>query len=219
MKATSWPGVLLGAFTLIFVALGIAPTFRQDWLLENLLVFTAIPLLIATRRRVPFSNLAYALLFVFFVLHEIGAHYTYSLVPYDAWIAALTDSTLSARLGLERNHYDRLIHFAYGLLVTLPVIELLRAVAPPRGVWRFLLPWLFILANSAIYELIEWAAAVVFGGDLGTAYLGTQGDEWDSQKDTACAALGALLALVVILGAETAHASRPEPARRRADAT
>jgi len=132
------------------------------------------------------------------VLHEIGAHYTYSLVPYDAWSATLTDKTLSIRFGAVRNHYDRVIHFAYGLLVTLPVVELLRRVAPPRGVWRFLLPLLFILANPAIYELIEWGAAEVFGGELGTAYLGTQGDEWDSQKDTACAALGALLTLIAI---------------------
>lgn len=219
MKAVSWPGLLLAAFALIFIALGIAPTFRQDWLLENLLVFVALPLLILTRRRLRFSNLACTLLFVFFVLHEIGAHYTYSLVPYDAWMATLTDSSLSARLGLERNHYDRLIHFAYGLLVTLPVVELLRTVAPPRGLWRFLLPWLFILSNSAIYELIEWAAAIVFGGDLGTAYLGTQGDEWDSQKDMACAALGALLALVAI---QVAAVLRPSPAvsaARPAEAT
>jgi putative membrane protein len=212
MKAMSWPILLLAVFALVFIALGISPGFREDWLLENLLVLVAVPLLIVTQRRLRFSNLAYTLLFVFFVLHEVGAHYTYSLVPYDAWAAALTDTTISARLGTDRNHYDRLIHFAYGLLVTLPVVELLRAVAPPRGVWRFLLPLLFILANSAIYELIEWAAAVVFGGELGTAYLGTQGDEWDSQKDTACAALGALLAMVVIPGVGLLRARQASPA-------
>jgi putative membrane protein len=192
--AWRYPGLLLAAFTAIVVLLGVSPTYRQDWVLENLLVFAALAILIATRHRLRFSNTAYTLLFAFLVLHEIGAHYTYSLVPYDTWLDRAMGATLSERLGLQRNHYDRLIHFAYGMLVLLPVIELLRSVAPPRGVWRYLLPVLFILSNSAIYELIEWAAAVVFGGELGTAYLGTQGDEWDSQKDMLFASAGAAVA-------------------------
>jgi putative membrane protein len=116
-----------------------------------------------------------------------------------------------ARAAAGRNHYDRVIHFAYGLLVTVPVVELLREFSPPRGVWRYLLPVLFILANSAIYELIEWGAAVVFGGDLGTAYLGTQGDEWDSQKDMACALIGALLSIGAMLAASPLRWRLAEP--------
>jgi putative membrane protein len=201
----AYPGALLAAFAAVFVALGIAPTYRQDWLLENLLVFAAVAVLIATRKRLRFSNAAYTLVFLFLVLHEVGAHYTYSLVPYDSWFAGVTGTTLSATFGLQRNHYDRLIHFAYGLLVALPIMELLRRVAPPRGIWRQLLPVLFILSNSAIYELIEWAAAMVFGGELGTAYLGTQGDEWDSQKDMVFAAGGSVAAMLVIAGV---HAAR-----------
>ena len=193
-----YPAGLLGAFALVFIAFGIAPWYRQDWLLENLVLLAAIGCLIATRKRVPFSNLAYTLLFILFVLHEVGAHYTYSLVPYDRWIEKLGGVALGTLFGLRRNHYDRLIHFAYGLLVMLPAIELLRAVAPPRGVWRGLMPLFFILSHSALYELIEWAAALVFGGGLGTAYVGTQGDEWDSQKDMACALAGAVLALAAI---------------------
>jgi putative membrane protein len=209
----TYPAVLLAAFAVVFVALGISPTYRQDWLLENLLVLAALAVLIATCNRLRFSNASYTLLFVFFVLHEIGAHYTYSLVPYDSWLPGATRMTLSERFGLQRNHYDRLIHFAYGLLVLLPAIELLRAVAPPRGIWRHLLPLLFILSNSAIYELIEWAAAVVFGGELGTAYLGTQGDEWDSQKDMVFAASGAMVGMALMAGA---HGLRRlcAPARR-----
>ena len=208
-----YPAALLAAFVLVFVALGIAPTYRQDWLLENLLVLVAVPLLVVTYRRLRFSNAAYTLFFVFFVLHEIGAHYTYSLVPYDAWARSLTGGSVSASLGLSRNHYDRLIHFAYGLLLYLPVVELLAARAPSRGLWRALLPLLFIMSNSAIYELIEWVAAMVFGGDLGMAYLGTQGDVWDSQKDMACAAAGAVIALL------TGAAVRAAPRARTAAAT
>jgi putative membrane protein len=191
------PLTLLAAAALVVVVSGIAPWYRQDWLLENLLVFAVLGGLVATYRRFRFSNPAYMLLLVFTVIHEIGAHYTYSLVPYDSWIAKLTGASLAEQFGLARNHYDRMIHFAYGLLVLLPAAELLDRVAPPKGVWRLLLPLLFILSHSALYELIEVAAAAVFGGDLGIAYLGTQGDEWDSQKDMLCAAAGALLAMSV----------------------
>jgi putative membrane protein len=199
--AGTYPMVLLAVFAVIFMVLGWSPSYRQDWLLENVLVFAALAVLIATRKRVRLSDASYTLLFIFLVLHEIGAHYTYSLVPYDSWALKLTDSTVSWFLGLERNHYDRLIHFAYGALLLLPAIELLRAVAAPRGVWRYLLPMLFILANSAIYELVEWVAAIVFGGDLGIAYLGTQGDESDSQKDMAFALAGAVVAGLIMAGA------------------
>lgn len=194
----AYPMALLALFAIIFVALGIAPLFRQDWLLENMLVFIALPLFAFGIRRLRFSNLAYTLLFLFFVLHEVGAHYTYSLVPYDAWFEAFTGRTLNDLLGWQRNHYDRVIHFTYGLLIVPIVVELFHHVAAPRGVWRFILPITFIASHSVIYELVEWAAAWRFGGDLGTAYLGTQGDEWDSQKDMVLALLGAVLGMLVL---------------------
>jgi putative membrane protein len=197
-RAYAYPALLLGVFTLIFIALAIHPLYRQDWLLENALVFTAIPLFVFGIRRLRFSNVAYTLLFVFFVLHEIGAHYTYSLVPYDAWFESLTGRSLNDILGWERNHYDRVIHFAYGFMMLPAVAELFAHVAPPKGIWRFILPVTFIFSHSVIYELVEMGAAWRFGGDLGTAYLGTQGDEWDAQKDMALAALGAVLGMVFV---------------------
>lgn len=197
-QSYAYPMTLLVLFAIIFVTLGIAPLYRQDWLLENILVFIALPLFVFGIHRIRFSNLAYALLFLFFVLHEVGAHYTYSLVPYDAWFEALTGRSLNDSLGWQRNHYDRVIHFAYGLLIVPIVVELFDRVAAPRGVWRFILPVTFIASHSVIYELVEWAAAWRFGGDLGTAYLGTQGDEWDSQKDMALALLGAALGMLVV---------------------
>ncbi len=191
-----YPLALLGIFALWWLSLAIRPSYRQDWLLENLLVFVAIPLLVWSYSRLRLSNTAYTLLFVFFGLHAIGAHYTYAEVPYDRWAKALTDRTVSEALGLDRNQYDRLVHFAYGLLVTPAAIEVLDARAPQRGLWRWLVPWLFMVSHSTIYEMIEWAAAAVFGGDLGQAYLGTQGDVWDAQKDSAMAGWGALIAVV-----------------------
>jgi putative membrane protein len=102
---------------------------------------------------------------------------------------------LGEALGWSRNHYDRFVHLAYGLLMGLPAIELLDRRAPPQGFWRWLLPVLFLASHSVIYELIEWAAALVFGGELGEAYLGTQGDPWDAQQDMALALGGAALAV------------------------
>lgn len=190
-----YPLTLLALFAAWWLALAIAPWYRQDWLLENLLVFAALPLLVLSYRRLRLSD-TYTLLFVFFVLHEVGAHYTYSQVPYDRWAQALTGSTLSDALDLQRNQYDRLVHFLYGLLVTPAAIELLDARAPQCGLWRWLLPLLFMVSHSTIYEMVEWGAAAIFGGDLGQAYLGTQGDVWDAQKDSVLAAIGALIAVI-----------------------
>jgi len=197
---TGWgyPAVLLASLSLIFIVLAIAPHYRKDWLLENLLVIVAVPILMVTRHRLRFSNLAYSCLFVFFSLHEIGAHYTYSMVPYDAWNVALTGHSLDAALGFERNHYDRLLHLLYGLLITPAAAELFGHYGRYPRVWATLFPLLFVASHSVIYELVEWGAAVVFGGDLGQAYLGTQGDVWDAQKDMALAMLGAAISVMAL---------------------
>ena len=192
------PLILLGLFLVWWTILAIAPWYREDWLLENLLVFAAVPLLVWSWRHLPFSNGAYLCLFAFFCLHELGAHYTYAAVPYDAWWRQITGVSLDALLGFRRNQYDRLVHFLYGLLAMPAVVELLAARAPARGLWRWLVPLFFVMGHSVLFELVEWWAAVVFGGPLGQAYLGTQGDEWDAQKDMALASLGGALALIVL---------------------
>lgn len=197
MKA-SYPRLLLFLFIGWWLILAISPSYRQDWLLENVIVFLAIPMLILGHRTSPFSNSTYTALFVFFVLHEIGAHYTYSEVPYDRWFQSIFGYSLDQQLGFERNHYDRLIHFLYGLLITPAAIELLKTKVSARGLWGYLLPVSFVMSHSVIYEMVEWLAAEVFGGDLGTAYLGTQGDQWDAQKDMLLATLGCGLSAAII---------------------
>ena len=192
-----YPAVLLALLIALAAALGISPHDRADWLLENALLFFGVGVLIATRKKLPLSKVSYTLLFLFFCLHTLGAHYTYSLVPYDAWFDALTGRTLSSITGWERNHYDRLVHLAYGLLLAYPAREVFLRVADVRGFWGYFLPTDVVMASSMLYELIEWAAAMFFGGDLGTAYLGTQGDVWDAQKDMALATLGAVIAMAV----------------------
>jgi putative membrane protein len=190
------PRILLGFFAAWWLLLAIAPRYREDWLLENLLVAAALPVAWRIHRLLPDSALL--ALFAFFCLHALGAHYTYSEVPYDAWSTALSGHSISELAGFERNHYDRLVHFAYGLLVTPAAVALIDARVAPRGLWRWLLPFCFMASHGAVYETIEWAAAAILGGDLGQAYVGTQGDVWDAQKDMALALLGSAIALLWI---------------------
>jgi putative membrane protein len=192
-----YPQVLFASLAAFSIVLAIAPHDRADWALENGLAVVAVAVLIATRKALPLSRISYTLIFVFLCLHTVGAHYTYSLVPYDAWLESLTGRTLSSLTGWERNHFDRLVHFGYGLLLAYPAREVFLRVADVRGFWGYYLPLDVVMATSMVYELIEWGAAVGFGGDLGVAYLGTQGDQWDAQKDMALASLGGTVAMLV----------------------
>jgi putative membrane protein len=198
-SGATYPIALLAIFMAFWLALAVAPLDRHDWLLENALTIIALLLLCFTYRDLRFSNFAYTALFIFMLLHTIGAHYTYAKVPYDAWCKTLTGTTLNAMLGLQRNQFDRLVHFLYGFLLFPVFWEMFAAKISARGFWRYLAPTAFIMSHAGIYEVIEWGAAEFFGGDLGVAYLGTQGDEWDAQKDMALAMLGTLLALILLL--------------------
>ena len=187
---------LAALFAVIWLLLAIRPRHRADWALENALVVLAVLVLALAHRRFALSHLSYTLIFLFLCFHVIGAHYTYSEVPYDAWATALTGRSLNTALGWQRNNFDRIAHVAYGLLLTYPVREVLIRVTGLRGFWGYFLPMDLTISSSASYELIEWGAAMVFGGDLGIAYVGAQGDPWDAQKDMSLAALGAIVATV-----------------------
>ena len=130
-------------------------------------------------------------------LHQVGAHFSYAEVPYDAWFESLTGRSFNEMVGWERNNFDRVVHFSYGLLLAYPIREVFLRVADVRGFWGYFLPLDLTMSTSMLFELIEWLAAEVFGGDLGQAYLGTQGDVWDAHKDMALASLGALIAMLV----------------------
>jgi putative membrane protein len=187
---------LLAAYAAWWLWLAIAPKYRADWALENVLVLVAVPVLAAIHRDL--SRASLVAVFVFLLLHAVGAHYTYAEVPYEDWARALFGGSINDLLGLERNHFDRLVHFLYGLLVTPAALDLLRARIGLRGFWAGFIPFTFMAAQAGCYEIIEWFAAEVFGGELGQAYLGTQGDVWDAQKDSALMVLGTLLALLVL---------------------
>lgn len=171
-----------------WTAMAIEPLDRHDWLLENALVVLAVVLLVSTRKTFPLSRISYSCIFVFMMFHALGAHYTYALVPYQDWFPALAGG---------RNQFDRLVHFLYGLLLAYPIREMFLRIGNVRGFWGYFLPLDLTMSTSMLYELIEWGAAEYFGGDLGQAYLGTQGDVWDAHKDMALASLGALIAMIV----------------------
>jgi putative membrane protein len=187
------PRWLLASFAVLWLALAWHPLSRQDWLLENLLVLCTLPWLLDCYFRRPFSLLSYACFWLFFSLHSVGAHFTYSLVPYDAAWRSVFGFSLDQSLGFTRNNYDRLVHFMYGLLLAAPATEVVARNTRTSGFALWSATVLFMTAHSAIYEMIEWLAAAVFGGDLGQAYVGSQGDNWDSQKDMALLSLGALI--------------------------
>ena len=192
--------VLAALFALVFAALAIAPWHRADWALENALVAVFVVVVAATYRKLTLSRVSYTLIFVFLCLHEVGAHYTYAEVPYDEWWKSITGSTFNSLVGWERNNFDRVIHFAYGLLLAYPIREVFWRVAQARGFWSYFLPLDITMSTSMMFELFEWLAAEIFGGELGQAYLGTQGDVWDAHKDMALASLGALAAMLITFG-------------------
>jgi putative membrane protein len=181
-------GLLLG-YGVLWVWLAIEPVNRRDWLLENVLALTAVVLLLLTYRRFRFSSLSYCLIALFLALHAVGAHYTYAEVPFGFW--------LKDAFGLSRNPFDRIVHFAFGALLVYPLREVLMHRAHVRGFWSYYLPASAVLAQSGLFEVIEGLVAMAVSPELGNLYLGTQGDEWDAQKDMTAALVGALLALLV----------------------
>ena len=181
---------LLITFLILWVILAIRPLYRHDWILENILVVLFVPIAIFSARYFRLSDFSYTLITVFLILHIVGAHYTYEKVPFGY--------TLSSAFGATRNHYDRIVHFAFGFLLSYPIREMFLRIASVRGFWGYLLPLDLTLSMSAIFELFEWAVAAIVNPTAGLAYLGSQGDIWDAQKDMALAGLGAVITMSVI---------------------
>lgn len=178
--------LLLAATLALLLWSGIHPFDRLTWLLEVAPVLLALPLLAATARRFPLTRLLYWLVFVHAAILIVGGRYTYAQVPLGFWVSDL--------LELSRNHYDRLGHFAQGFVPAIAAREILLRRSPlGRGGWLFFLTTCVCLAVSALYELVEWWAALA-GGEEAAAFLGTQGDVWDTQWDMFLALLGALSA-------------------------
>ena len=187
---TRYQKFLLLAFVSVWIWAAISPRYREDWLLENLLVFIFVPIILLISRYFRLSNLSYTLITVFMSLHVFGSHYTYSEVPLGY--------ELQQWLGASRNMYDRFVHFLFGLLLAYPMREMFLRVARTEGIWGYFLPIVLVLALSAGYEIIEWLVAAKVDPMAGLAFLGTQGDIWDGQKDMLLAGIGATLAMTFV---------------------
>jgi len=180
---------------LVFVAAalalsGINPYDRTTWWLEIFPILIAAPILVLTARRFPLTTLVYTLLAIHAIILMVGGHYTYARVPIGDWVQQL--------FGLARNDYDRLGHFAQGFIPAILIREILLRTSPLRpGRWLFVIVTALCLAFSACYEFFEWGAAVA-GGHAADAFLGTQGDVWDTQWDMFCALIGAIVAQLTL---------------------
>lgn len=169
---------------------GINPYDRPTWWLEIFPILIAAPILVLTRHRFPLTTLTYTLLAIHSIILMVGGHYTYARVPIGYWVQQL--------LGLARNDYDRLGHFAQGFIPAILIREILLRTSPLRpGRWLFVIVTAMCLAFSACYEFFEWGAAVA-GGHAADAFLGTQGDVWDTQWDMFTALIGAIVAQLTL---------------------
>ncbi|BDG04014.1 DUF2238 domain-containing protein [Anaeromyxobacter oryzae] len=209
------PAALLALVLAVLAWSGLAPKDRGTWLMEVAPVLLALPVLVATRRRFPLSPLLYVLVALHAAVLCIGGRYTYAEVPLGFW--------LRDALGLARNHYDRLGHVMQGFVPALVAREVLLRTSPLRpGRWLFTLCTSVALAISALYELVEWLAAVLLGQGA-DAFLGTQGDPWDTQWDMFMALCGAVAAQLLLARVQDRQLARlgvvpgaPSPERRAA---
>jgi putative membrane protein len=186
-NSSKFLGYLLGVYGFLFSVLAIHPVDRPTWFVENLTVWIILAvILFLYKKHIRFSNMAYVLMFVLIYLHTIGGHYTFALVPFD-WITNL--------FGFSRNHFDRLAHFSVGFYA-FGVAEWLYYKRSVTNKFLLFTYPVFVIATVAMsYELIEWIYAAVANPEAGIAYLGSQGDIWDAQKDMLADTLGALTAV------------------------
>jgi putative membrane protein len=183
------PHVLLGGYLILWAALSRAPLDPDNWVLASVLPLTFAGGLAFGRRALPLSSVSYALIAGFLALHTVGAHYTYSRVPLGHW--------LQTTFELERNDFDRLVHFAFGLCLTYPLLEVFGRLVRARRLHLFYLVVMTQLALAGVWEMIEAVVAQLTRPDLGIAFVGAQGDPWDAQHDMLAATLGTAVALLV----------------------
>ncbi|MDI1296075.1 MAG: DUF2238 domain-containing protein [bacterium] len=169
-------------------------------------------------RRWPLSNGAVGCVWLFLLLHTLGARYIYSYVPYDDWARALVGTDISSHLGATRNGYDRVVHFAFGALWTAPIAQMARRWGGVRPGWSLALAFAAIGLGSALYEIFEWLLTILAAGDTADYYNGQQGDVWDAQKDMAAAQIGSAIALFWLLHRrDSAHIGNPPMPKERPD--
>ena len=192
--------LLLAVVLIVLAWSGITPHDRFTWLLEVAPVLIGLPIVILTAKRFPLTALSCILLAIHACILMVGGKYTYAEVPLGFWVSDL--------VGWTRNNYDRLGHLAQGFVPAIVGREILLRTSPLRpGKWLTFIVISICLAISATYELVEWRTAVSTG-EAAEAFLGTQGDPWDTQEDMAMAGIGAILALVTLAGVQDRQLKR-----------
>ncbi len=190
LKKNTWLKIFIAFFIINWINSYVGNTDTANWILENTLVFVFLGFLLVTYKKFIFSDLSYLLICVYLCLHVYGSKYTYAENPFGYW--------LKNALDLSRNHYDRIVHFSFGFLLAYPMREMfLKWLKFPNWV-AWTLPIEITLSVSGFYELIEWLVADVFFKAQGDAYLGTQGDIWDAQKDIFLAFIGSIIATTIV---------------------
>ena len=180
MKPKQYHLTLLITLTIIWIFFAINPSYRDVWFAENIILLIFVPILIFTYKKFQFSSLSYTLMFIFLVLQTIGSHYSYAEVPF------IFEAT--------RNHYDRVIHFLFGLIFYFPTYEIITKKLKIKGIWAYVFTFSIIASLKGIYEIIEWGYVVFTGNSAaGISFLGAQGDIWDAQKDMGLGIIGAIL--------------------------
>jgi putative membrane protein len=190
--------LLLGVF---FIGSCISPPYPDYLLMQHAPTVLAAMLLAFLSHRFAISRLSFTSIIAFLALHTLGARYLYSYVPYDAWCERLLGVNITETFGFRRNHYDRVVHFSYGLLLAVPIQEFERRHLGLSMGLASVLAVECIIATSAGYEMIEWLVAVVFTPEWADAFLGQQGDIFDGQKDMALATSGAVLSICALAAA------------------
>lgn len=179
--------VVFAIYIMVWTIMAIDPKYPQDWLLENVLVFIFFPFIVLMDKKYHYTLPSLVLLLIFASLHSLGSHYTYAEMEHF--------NVITHFFGFERNHFDRVVHFLFGLLAFRILFEMISASAVTAKT-ALLFTLTMVISISTFYEMLEWLAAVILHPELGMAFLGTQGDVWDAHKDTALAMTGALINLL-----------------------
>ncbi len=190
--------VLLLVFTVYFVLWLHDPPYELHAIIHVVPTWLAIAILLASTKFCPLSNASFACLILFLILHVLGTRYVYSFVPYEQWVSQLLGGDVTNNLQPSRNHYDRFVHFSFGLLVAPVAREVHVRMVQVKPAWSYFTAVEFILASSMLFELAEWLGAVTLAPDFTDSYLGQQGDVWDAHKDMGLAAVGAVLSMLAL---------------------
>lgn len=176
--------IIYSIYILVWIIMAINPKYPADWILENVLVFIFFPFVVWMDKKYNYTLLSMIFILIFSILHSLGAHYTYAEMLYFDVITQI--------FGFERNHFDRVVHFLFGLLLFRILFEMIVSRVTSAKTALFF-TFSIIVSISAIYEILEWLAVAILYPDLGMAFLGTQGDIWDAHKDSLSAIIGGLI--------------------------